>query len=422
LSVRDLAARLGRFRSGPSTPYVGAVTARAAARAVWGLTLPTMLSVAGYGRYQLIATTAAMAASVALLGTPQTVVRHAGRRVPIRLLSAHAAVMALVAIGVAALLIPGMSVPIVTTTLAAAVGVAIAVALLGARAKARLAFRTSLAAELAGAGVLVVAAIAVSTRSFSWQPISAVWVDSTALAVTAAVLLRARATAAPSDTAAPPPTRAVFRDIYAVGALVLLDAVLFRRLEIYFLERSPDGLAGVAVLGLALQIASVAFLVPSALLEAWQPRMAVLASHGGVAFDGEVSRRTAQFAPLMAAVVLGGVAMTVVAVPLIFSHYRAWLGYIVGFVLIRLVSAGAGFYSAVLYAAGRHRALYAPAIASAVVAIAANATFTARLGLRGALISYGAAQLTLAALTVAAFHRMSRRARALETAPHPASA
>ena len=62
-----------------------------------------------------------------------------------------------------------------------------------------------------------------------------------------------------------------------------------------------------------------------------------------------------------------------------------------------------------------HRALYTPALVSALVAIAANAMYTAHVGLHGALLAYGLTQVTLATLTVGAFYRTPRRDRALTT-------
>jgi O-antigen/teichoic acid export membrane protein len=191
--------------------------------------------------------------------------------------------------------------------------------------------------------------------------------------------------------------------------LALLDVVLFRRLEVYFLERSPDGLAGVAVLGLALQIATVALLVPTALLEAWQPRFAVIANENEDAFDAAVSRYGRVFVWMIVAIVTAGTAVPLIAIPLAFPHYQPWTGYIVALVAIRILCAGAGFFSSVMYATGRHRALYPSAVVAAVVAVVGNAVLTSRLGLRGALIAYGLTQLTLAVLTVAAFRRSSPR-------------
>jgi hypothetical protein len=236
-----------------------------------------------------------------------------------------------------------------------------------------------------------------------------VLIESAALAITMLVLLRSRRPLPPD--AASPPSRVVFANVYTVGTLTLLDVVLFRRLEVYFLERSPDGLAGVAVLGLSLQIATVALLVPTALLEAWQPRFALLANGAQTLFDREVTRRRRQFALLMSAVVIAGVVVPLAAVPLVFPHYRPWLGYIVTFVAVRVVCAGAAFYSAILYAAGGHRALYVPAFTTAVVAIAGNAMLTRPLGLTGAAIAFTLTQVTLAVLTVVSFHRTGARRR-----------
>ena len=176
------------------------------------------------------------------------------------------------------------------------------------------------------------------------------------------------------------------------------------------------------MLGLSLQIVSIALLVPTALLETWQPRLALAQHSGGDAgFEREFARRGKWFARLMVGVVLLGTAVPLVAVPVVFPRYSPWLGYIVAFVFIRLACAGAGFYSSALYAAGRHRALYAPAVVAVVIAIAGNVVFTRQLGLRGALVAYGATQVTVAVLTVAAFYRASTRVGA-GTTPEPAEA
>jgi hypothetical protein len=401
--VSDERRSLADWWAAPAAPYIAAVAVRTAARA-------------------------AMAAQLALLGAPQTIVRYAGRRLPMRFLVLHSVALAAIAIGAAAAFIPRTRTPTMLGALAAVSLATLGATLFGARAKARFAFGTSLRAELGGAVVLVVAAI-VAVAGIGRTVITpgvALMVESIALGATAVVLLRARdsrATTSTSDAAQPsPPVRRMLADIYSVGALVLLDVVLFRRLEVYFLERSPDGLVGVAVLGLSLQIVSIALLVPTALLETWQPRLALAQSSGGdAAFEREFARRGKWFARLMFGVVLLGTAVPLVAVPLVFPRYSPWLGYIVAFVFIRLACAGAGFYSSALYAAGRHRALYAPAVVAVVIAIAGNVVFTRQLGLRGALVAYGATQVTVAVLTIAAFYRASTRVGA-GTTPEPAEA
>lgn len=427
--MSDERRSLADWWAAPAAPYIAAVAVRTAARAAWGLALPTLLTVAAYGSYQVVATAAAMAAQLALLGAPQTIVRYAGRRLPMRFLVLHSVALAAIAIGAAAAFIPRTRTPAMLGALAAVSLATLGATLFGARAKARFAFGTSLRAELGGAVVLVVAAI-VAVAGIARTVITpgvALMVESIALGATAVVLLRARdsraTTTSTSDAAqASPPVRRMLADIYSVGALVLLDVVLFRRLEVYFLERSPDGLVGVAVLGLSLQIVSIALLVPTALLETWQPRLALAQHSGGDAgFEREFARRGKWFARLMVGVVLLGTAVPLVAVPLVFPRYSPWLGYIVAFVFIRLACAGAGFYSSALYAAGRHRALYAPAVVAVVIAIAGNVVFTRQMGLRGALVAYGATQVTVAVLTVAAFYRASTRVGA-GTTPEPAEA
>ena len=79
------------------------------------------------------------------------------------------------------------------------------------------------------------------------------------------------------------------------------------------------------------------------------------------------------------------------------------------FVAVRVVCASVGFYSAILYASGGHRALYLPAFTTAIVAIVGNALLTRPMGLPGAAIAFTLTQVTLAVLTVIAFHRTPPR-------------
>jgi O-antigen/teichoic acid export membrane protein len=411
-------ARLRSAMTSPVTPYVGAVFVRAGSRVIWGLALPAVLTVAAYGRYQLLMTVAVMAAQLALLGTPQTIVRQAGHRVPMGTLLAHGVVLSAVLIAAAPLVLPAIRGGTAIAVLSGFVLATILATAYGARAKARFAFNTSWRAELVGAGVLVFATTIVALGSVGPRdlisPELALAVEAFALAATTAVLvfaLRSRRGQMAESPAAPLPT--LFADVYSVGGLVLLDVVLFRRLEVYFLERSPDGLAGVAVLGLALQIAAVAMLVPTALLEAWQPKLAVLRRSGGqAAFAQEVRRRVRQFVPLMAATLIGSVAVALLAVSFLFRQYQPWLPYVVAFVAIRVAFGGAGLYSTALYAAGAQRALYRPAIVAGVVAVGANAMLTRPLGLRGAVIAYCLTQAVVAVLTFAAFRIGERKPEA----------
>ena len=401
-------SRLRTAVGNPATPYVGAVVVRAGSRAVWGLALPAVLSVAAYGRYQLLITVAVMAAQLALLGSPQTIVRHAGQRVPMGPLLLHAVLVGGVLVAITPLLLPALrSAPAIAVVSGVVIATILATAY-GARAKSWFAFRTSWRAELAGAGVLILATVLVIGSVGSRDMVSpniALTVEAIALAGTAMVLvLSLRRRRDGSEASSPPRLPTLFGDVYSVGGLVLLDVVLFRRLEVYFLERSPDGLAGVAVLGLALQIASVALLVPTALLEAWQPKLAVIRRSGGAhAFEEDVRRRVRQFVPLMAATLVGSVAVTFLAVAFLFRQYQPWLPDVVAFFAIRVACAGAGLYSAALYAVGAQRALYLPALAGGAVAIAANAMLTRPLGLGGAVVAYCLTQVVVTVLTVVAF-------------------
>lgn len=405
------ATRVRAVVNSPAFPYVGAVIVRAGSRAVWGLALPAVLTVAAYGRYQLLATVAVMVAQLALLGTPQAIVRHTGQRIPMGGLLLHAAAVGAVMVAAAPLILPTTRSASAIAVLSAVVLATVVATTFGARAKARFAFGTSWRAEVAGAAVLILATttivVAVGGGREWLTPGAVLVVESIALAGTAAVLvteLRVRRDQTAEAPAAPFP--ALLGNVYSVGGLVLLDVVLFRRLEVYFLERSPDGLAGVAVLGLALQIASVALLVPTTLLEAWQPKLALIRRTGSDrAFEREVRRRAHQLLPLMVVTLVASVTISAGAVGLLFREYQPWLWCVVAFVAIRVACAGAGLYSAALYAVGAQRVLYVPALVGGFVAVASNTVFTRPLGLGGAVLAYCLTQVTVAMLTVVAFRR-----------------
>ena len=144
--MSDVRRSLARWWAAPAAPYIGAVAVRTAARAAWGLALPTLLTVAAYGSYQVVATAAAMAAQLALLGAPQTIVRYAGHRLPMRVLVLHAVALAAIAIGAAAAFIPTARTPAMLTALASLALATLGATLFGARAKARFANSTSLRA------------------------------------------------------------------------------------------------------------------------------------------------------------------------------------------------------------------------------------------------------------------------------------
>lgn len=410
--ARLLVARTRRDGLSGPAQYVAAVGVRTAARGIWGLALPSLLTVTAYGQYNLLATLVAVAVQLAVLGAPQTIVRHAGRALPTATLLAHAIVVALAVLAVATLIAPPGGARTIGIAAAAVCGAA-TYALLSARAKARFAFGTSLRAEvvaavalLGGLAVLVLGARTCGAGCLDAE--QAVLVEAAAIGGAAIVLLVAARTRLRRADLSTRGSFGVLGSVYSVGFLAALDLVLYRRLDVYFLEQSPDGLAGVAVFGLALQLATMLLIVPTSILEAWQPALAIQFREDRAAFDTALRARRQTFHRCLAATAAVGLLVPLVAVPLAFPKYTPWLGYIAALVLVRVGYAVAGFHSATLYAIGGQRWMYRPVLVGSVVAVVANTALTLRFGLTGVLAAQLITQTTVSVLTARAFHRASR--------------
>jgi len=198
------------------------------------------------------------------------------------------------------------------------------------------------------------------------------------------------------------------RSVYSVGMLVLLDVLIWRRLELYFLQASPDGLKGVAVFGLASQVATLALLVPGAMVEAWSPGLAATSRTGREAFVARLRENQRIYLPTFGVITAGALALTPVLVHVLFARYVAWMGYILAFVAIRVACGYAGFYSAALYATKRERMLYLPVLVGGTIGVLSNTALTLRWGLSGAVAAYALTQGTVALATWLAFRRADR--------------
>jgi O-antigen/teichoic acid export membrane protein len=205
-------------------------------------------------------------------------------------------------------------------------------------------------------------------------------------------------------------TAIVLPSVYSVGLLVLLDLLIWRRLEIYFLQASPDGLAGVAVFGLASQLAALFLLVPTAMVDAWSPALAVAFRGQGEGFAVMLRTNRRQYTRVFILICLVAVLATPVGVAVAFPKYLPWLWYLSAFVVIRVLCSVSGFYSAVLYATKRERLLYAPTLIGGTVGLLSNAVLTLRWGLPGAVVAYGLTQVTVAVSTLFAFRQAGQLA------------
>jgi hypothetical protein len=404
----QLVRRAPRSRDAdPAAWNVGAAATRAFARSVWGIFVPAVLPIAGYGTYSLLQTTAAVMSQVGILGTPQTLLRQPGRKLPIAGLFVHDVLIACLLLPLVLLrggvtdrrydvLVVGMAVTLI--------GYGIVVA----RAKAASAFAAVFAAEavgglalLAALGGLLLAGNGGRVRDTSYVTVATLEIIVTVVVVVALVV--PRKTRITREELRFTGTRTVLPSVYSVGFLVLLDLVIFRRLEMYFLQASPDGLQGVAVFGLGAQLAGLLLLFPTAILEAWMPGLATSFASAWPAFDGHFATNRRAYRRAFALVVAASIIGPPLLVRALFARYMPWVWYIGAFTAIRVVCGYAGLYSSALYVTRGERWLYLPGLLGAVVGIVFNWLFTIRWGIRGAVVAFALTQGTVAIATLVAF-------------------
>lgn len=386
---------------------MGAAGVRSLSRGIWGMFVPIVLPLAGYGTYSLVQATAAVTAQVGILGTPQTLLRQPGRRLPIAGLLLHSLLVAFIVLFVFRLRTGiedhwyGALVTAMTVTL-------ICYGILVARAKAADGFAGVFHAESVGAialllalGGLLIVQLGHGSRDLSYVTVAALEIGATLVVV--AVLMVARTTRITRAEVALAGTAAALPSVYSVGLLVLMDLLIFRRIEMYFLEASPDGLHGVAVFGLGVQFANLFLLFPAAMVEAWMPGLAVEFARAWPEFEGRLHTNRQTYLRTFAIVAAASILGSLFLVRFVFTHYAAWIWYIVAFVAIRVVCSYAGFYSSVLYVTRHERWLYLPGLLGAIVSIVFNSLLTLRWGIRGGVVAFALTQISVATATMMAF-------------------
>jgi len=284
----------------------------------------------------------------------------------------------------------------------------IAYGILVARAKAANGFAGVFHAESIGALTLALALAGVlvfrvgsGNHEMSYVTVASLEIGATLVVVVS--LMAGRTTRVTRKELTLVGTGAVLPSVYSVGLLVLLDLLIFRRIEMYFLRASPDGLQGVAVFGLGVQLANLLLLFPTAMVEAWMPGLA--AEFAGAWQDFEARLRTNRPTYLRAffLVVAASILVPPLLVRLVFRHYAPWTLYVTAFAATRVVCSYAGFYSSALYVTRGERWLYLPGLLGALASIGFNALLTIRWGVRGAVIAFALTQIGVAIATMIAF-------------------
>jgi len=391
--------------SPPAVLNVVSSGVRAATRAVWSLFVPYLLSIDAYGFYAVFQTTGLAVAQASILGTPQIILREPNRELPMAGFFLHS-------VGIAALvlLIMGFTVAhhdwMFYTLVALSCISVILYMQLTMRAKSHFQFGRVLRSESTGTAVfgtaILLIALMASFFGKSWldyRIMGAVEILATG-AIVAALLLGPGGRLTHRERGVRE-VREYLPSVYSVGVVVLFDVVIFRRLEVYFLQESPAGLQGVAVFGLSAQIFNMVLLVPSAMIEAWGPTFARSFRSGPSEFAQTVQQKLGKYRKLYVLIILGTLVLTPLLTATLFRKYQAWTWYITAFVLTRVVCSYAGFHSATLYSSRRERLLYGPAFAGAAISIASNVLLTLRWGVPGAVVAYALTQFTVAASTMA---------------------
>src|SRR5437667_4502650 len=320
---------------------MAAVAVRSLSRGVWATFVPVLLPVAGYGAYSLVQTTAAITSQVGILGTPQTLLRQPGRKLPIAGLFLHSLLIACIVFPLLGLR-GGVEDRWYAILVAAMAVTFIAYGILVARAKAANGFAGVFHAESIGALTLALALAGVlvfrvgsGNHEMSYVTVASLEIGATLVVVVS--LMAGRTTRVTRKELTLVGTGAVLPSVYSVGLLVLLDLLIFRRIEMYFLRASPDGLQGVAVFGLGVQLANLLLLFPTAMVEAWMPGLA--AEFAGAWQDFEARLRTNRRTYLRAffLVVAASILAPPLLVRLVFRHYAPWTLYVTSFAATRVV-------------------------------------------------------------------------------------
>lgn len=405
------AARLSGVRqlARGATTNVAASMLRAAARGAWSLLVPIVLPTHAFGQYSLFQASSSAVAQVATLGAPQAVMREGNRDIPYGGLVLHGLLIVVLASSLLAVSVLHETWPF-HVLVAGTAALLMVQGLLAARVKRGLVFEAVLQGEtwsgvilFCGGLYFAIRAASCGTECVNFFGVGVV--EAGAVAAGVVVLSVCGRWSIRANEARTVGLKRILPSVYSVGALVLLDVLIWRRTEMYFLQASPDGVQGVAVFGLATQLAGIFLLVPAAIIDAWFPQIAGMFREPARPDSSEIQTHWRVYNRVFAAILLACVLLTPLAVRLVFGRYWQWWGYVYLFVVTRVTCGYAGFCSSILYACNREKLLYLPITIGALLALITNATMTLRWGLRGAVVAHAVTQLAVAVLTLFVYRR-----------------
>jgi O-antigen/teichoic acid export membrane protein len=336
-----------------------------------------------------------MVAQFSLMGAPQIVLRNVSAPLPMAGILLHSLALA-IPLALITLWGSGVTRGPMLLTIMAACGLVVQTLSL-ARLKNRRRFDVVLIAESAGALILLGAMAFVLRLQGSHLvrlSYAAVFTfDAAAIAIISAVALSHQRRSLSAEFTVQG-IRRLLPSVYSVGGLLILES-LFWRLQIYALNLGPDGVQGVGVFALAMQLIQPVFLAATAMIEPWWPEIAAGIQTGPTTALAVIEQRERLYQKLFFSMIGGFVLLLPLVVTLAFPKYSAWSSFIYAFVVIRLLGGLSGFWSSVLYAAGNEKRLYRPTLTAMAVALVGTATLTLHVGLWGAVTVFGFTQLTL---------------------------
>ena len=379
----------------------------AAVRAAWGLAVPSMLSVSDFGVYSVAKAQAGLLAQGSILGSPQVILRRGVEVGPPGVWAIHTILLLSLTWYVSSRLFGDYH--SVAAYLLATAQASQAIAAAFARRHGR--FGLAFWAEIAFAVVLILgfAWLALIGAELAGLPRQE-WflgIESAAYGLSTVLLWRGL----PANPAAAfwkPHYWSLFREAYSIGGIVLMDVIVWRRVELFFLE-AGTGKDAVGVFALGVQLGEMACLPMAAVLEAWYPNFSDIWACRRKEWFSYLRDRKKKFLALYGSsvVFVPPAVLAVLRAPFL-EHYQAWVLPVLILATLRVALNYAGFWSTVLYSTGNQLVLYRPILIAAGMTLAGNALFTIRFGLSGAVLTYAVVHTYLALATTAAARRLAR--------------
>jgi O-antigen/teichoic acid export membrane protein len=387
-----------------------AAMVRVGGRGAFILYAPIILPVKSFAVYAIFLASLYAISLLSALGTPMTIMRERQGELPLAGLFLHSLFLAIGgSVLLSAVVAPTEPLPffLLVSAGAAATNLQLFAA---SRARALGRFRSVLASEIAVATALGLGMVLLGIRESTCSPSCTSYVglaltQIVALLIGAVVLLAPRRSWLTSSELRFGGLRPHLPSVYWIGLIVVFDLFIWSRIEVYFLEHSPDGLLGVAVFGLAVQLSTLPLVPIMGILEAWYPTFASSFEQGEQAFATTLRQRSSAYRTVYLVLGALGIGAVVLTIQVILPRYEPWLWAIVTIVGIRLVTGYAGFHATVLYACRQEKRLLVAVVAGAGLALLSNSLLTLSFGLPGAIISYLATQSVVAGLTLVVYGR-----------------